>query len=57
MPELLGLGQQLRIPLLGLVRIAQFPEDLHHPGEVGDPEMRPLVESLVEGCGVSLRDR
>ena len=37
MPDLLGQGQRLLTPLLGLVRIAQRPEDLREPGEVCSP--------------------
>ena len=32
--HLLGQGQRLLTPLLGLVGIAQLPEELRHPGEV-----------------------
>jgi len=36
--ELLGQGQRLLTPLLG---IAQAPEKLGHEDELGDPEMMP----------------
>ena len=49
MPDLLGPGQRLLTPLLGLIGIAQSPEDLRQPGEVGDPEMIPTTEGRGGG--------
>ena len=45
---MLGQGQRLRAPLLGLISIAHLPEELHHPAEVGDLQIRM---STMEGRG------
>ena len=56
-PGLLGLRQGFLAPLLGLVRIAQRPQDPRELGESHDPALMPTAEDGLGGWGVSQRCR
>src|SRR4029453_16001459 len=49
MPELLGQGQRLLTPLLGLVGIPQLPEGAENPGIACEPGVQPTREERGGG--------